>query len=98
MYTVLEEVLSRGLRFDPTSGLATRWHPKEKDYPHIVVDPKIAYGQPAIESTRVPTDTIFSSWKAEDGNYQAVANWFEIDEALVKEAVEFGSCPVTWCS
>jgi uncharacterized protein (DUF433 family) len=89
MYSVLEEVLSRGLTFDPTSGLAMRWRPREKEFPHIIVDPRIAYGQPALEPVRVPTDAIFSAWKAEDGSYKAVSDWFEIDEGLAREAVEF---------
>jgi uncharacterized protein (DUF433 family) len=89
MYQVLEDVLSRGLSFDPTSGLATRWKPRDREFPRVVVDPTIAYGQPSLEIVRVPTDAIFSSWKAENGNYAAVADWFEIDESFAREAVEF---------
>ena len=89
MYEVLEEFLKRGLTFDPTSGLAMRWRPREKEFPRVIVDPKIAYGRPALEPVRVPTEVIFSSWKAEDGNYAAVADWFEIEEGLAREAVEF---------
>lgn len=89
MYEILEEVLEKGLTYDPTSGLATRWRPKEKEYPRVVVDPTIAYGQPALEAPRVPTATIFDAWKAEGGDYAAVADWFEIDHSLVREAVEF---------
>jgi uncharacterized protein (DUF433 family) len=89
MYGVLEEVLSRGLSFDPTNGLATRWRPRDKEFPNIVIDPTIAYGQPAIEAQRVPTDAIFSAWKAESGDIVSVADWFEIDESQAREAVEF---------
>jgi uncharacterized protein (DUF433 family) len=89
MYDVLEAVLARGLIFDPTSGLAMRWRPREKEFPDVLVDPRIAYGQPVIESARVPTEAIFNTWKAEDGSYKAAAEWFEITEALAQEAVEF---------
>jgi uncharacterized protein (DUF433 family)/DNA-binding transcriptional MerR regulator len=89
MYDILEEVLSRGLRFDPTKGLVTRWRPREKEFPGIIVDPTIAYGQPALEANRVPTDAIFSTWKAEGGDYAAVADWFEIEKKQAQEAVEF---------
>jgi uncharacterized protein (DUF433 family) len=89
MYVILEDVLARGLTFDPMSGLAMRWRPKEAEFPRVIVDPRIVYGQPAIESARVPTDAIFAMWKAEDGSFAAVADWYEIDEALAKEAVEF---------
>ena len=89
MYLILEEVLAQGLAFDPTSGLAMRWRPREKEFPRVIVDPTIAYGQPALESARLPTDAVFALWNSEDGNYAAVANWFEIDESLAREAVEF---------
>src|SRR5579872_3856648 len=67
IYEVLENVLEHGIVFDPTSGLAQRWKPRDKAFPHVVIDPTIAYGQPTIEGTRVTTDAIFSSWKAENG-------------------------------
>jgi uncharacterized protein (DUF433 family) len=89
MYGILEDVLSRGLTFDPTKGLATRWRPRDKEFPGIIVDPTIAYGQPALESHRVPTDAIFSVWKAEGGDYAAAADWFEIEKKQAQEAVEF---------
>ena len=89
MYVVLEDLLARGLTFNPTSGLAMRWHPREKEFPRVVIDPTVAYGQPIMESARVPTDAIFSTWKAENGNYAAAADWFEVDESTAREAVEF---------
>jgi uncharacterized protein (DUF433 family) len=89
MYDVLEEVLQRGLTFDPTSGLAIRWQPKPAEFKHIVVDPTIAYGQPALYEPRVPSDAVFAMWEAEGGDYAVVAEWFEIPESLAREAVEF---------
>lgn len=89
MYDVLEEVLQKGISFDPLSGLATQWRPKEKEFPKVVLDPTIAYGQPSLEMPRLPTGVVFDAWKAEGGDYAALADWFEIDEASVREAVEF---------
>ena len=89
MYDVLEEILSRSLTFDPTTGLATRWKPRDKEFPHVIVDPKIAFGQPVIEPAGVPTEAIHATWKAEGGSYPATAEWFGIGESLVQEAVEF---------
>jgi uncharacterized protein (DUF433 family) len=89
MHVILEDVLSRGLTFDPTSGLAMRWRPCEKEFPRVVIDPRIAYGQPSLEPVRVPTDAVFATWKAENGSYAAVADWYEIDESLAREAAEF---------
>lgn len=89
MYEVLEDVLSRAITFDPTSGLATRWRPDEKSFPRVVVDPIVAYGQPAVEPSRVPTDAIFATWQAEGGNFNAVADWYEIELSAAQEGVEF---------
>jgi len=89
MYEVLEEVLAKGVEFDPSSGLASRWTPKPKEFPAIVVDPLVAYGQPAIDREGVPTDALYAAWKAEGGNIRAVSDWYEVDEALVRQAVEF---------
>jgi uncharacterized protein (DUF433 family) len=89
MYVVLEDLLSRGVTFDATSGLATRWKPRDREFPRVVIDPTIVYGQPFVEPARVPTDAILSLWKAEGGSYDAVADWFEIDKGLAQEGVEF---------
>jgi hypothetical protein len=88
MYVVLEEVLAKGVGFDPASGLAREWRPK-KEFPHIALNPLVAYGQPAILPEGVPTAAIFQTWKAENGSYPAAADWYEITEDLAREAVEF---------
>ena len=89
MYAVLEEVLARGLAFHPSSGIALEWHPKPKEFPSVLLNPKISFGQPIIMPHKVPTEAIFNSWKAEDGSYQAVAEWFDVAESAAREAVEF---------
>lgn len=89
MYVVLEEVLAKGVEFDPASGLAREWRPKQAEFPDVVVSPLIAYGQPAIVPYGVPTFALYNTWKAENGNYGATSDWHEIDERLVRQAVEF---------
>jgi hypothetical protein len=88
MYVVLEEVLAKGVEFDPASGMAREWRPT-KQYPHVALNPLVAYGQPAILPDGVPTAAIFRTWKAENGSYSAAADWYEITEDLAREAVEF---------
>lgn len=88
IYAALEDVLGRNISFDP-SGLAERWKPDPKKYPSIVLDPRYAYGHPIIEESLVPTEALFSLWKAEDGSMKAVADWFEVDEGVVREAIEY---------
>lgn len=87
MYAAIIEVLSRGIDFDHVSQLAREWKPRPKEFPSVALNPKVAYGQPAVSG--VPTEVIYKQWKAEDGSYAAVSDWFEVKEALVKEAVEF---------
>ncbi len=89
MYVVMEDILARGVAFDPTTGVAREWHPKPKEYPDIALNPLIAFGQPVVLRDRVPTSAIYNTWRAENGSYPAVCDWFDIKEAVAKEAVEF---------
>jgi uncharacterized protein (DUF433 family) len=89
MYVMMEDVLAKGLAFDPGSGLATEFRPRPADFPDVVMSPTIAYGQPCIRPIAVPTATLFKSWRAEDGDYAAVAQWYGIDDKAVKQAIEF---------
>jgi uncharacterized protein (DUF433 family) len=89
MYVFFEDFLNRGLDFDPATGLAREWRPSLKEFPHIVISPQISYGQPVVTPSNVPTSKIFETWKAEDGSYAAVMDWYEIDEAAAREAIEF---------
>jgi uncharacterized protein (DUF433 family) len=89
MYVVIEEVLDKGITFDPASGLAAEFRPRASAFPNVVISPIVAFGQPCIRPIAVPTATIFNTWKSEDGDYQAVSDWFGIDESLAKQAVEF---------
>lgn len=89
MYVFLEEFLDRSLAFDPATGLAREWRPRLKEFPSILVSPRVAYGQPVVTPGNVPTNRIYDLWKAEGGSYPAVVDWFEVDERLAREAVEF---------
>jgi uncharacterized protein (DUF433 family) len=89
IYEVLEEFLAKGIAFDLNSGIAERWHPRPGEFPNVIVDPRIAFGRPVITPGNVPTETLFSLWKAEDGNFDVVADWHEVRTQLVREAVEF---------
>lgn len=89
MYVVLEDVLAKGVEFDPASGLAREWRPRPSEFPDIALSPLVAYGQPAIMPVGVPTSAIYNTWRAENGNYAATSQWYEIDEKLTKQAVEF---------
>lgn len=89
MYEMIEQLLAKGVSFDPSTGLAEQWHPRPSEFPHIVLNPKFAFGQPVVEPNRVPTAALFKLWKAENGDYDAVSDWYEVDKPLAQEAIEF---------
>jgi uncharacterized protein (DUF433 family) len=67
--------------------LAYRWHPSDQEK-LVVLDPKYAFGRPAIEGIWIPTDTLAAAVEAE-GDMDAVAEDFEIDEEAVAQAVAY---------
>lgn len=89
MYETIENILAKGVAFDPISALAVVWHPMRDDCPDVVVDPRVAFGRPSIEGAGVPTSALFRSWKAEGGDHDRVARWFNVDRAAVEQAVTF---------
>ena len=89
IYEAVEQALAKDLTFDPRSGIALRWRPLPDDFPHVVVDTLIAYGQPVIEPSRVPTAALYEMWKAENKNLPAVAEWFEVSGDRAQEAIYF---------
>lgn len=88
-YEIVEDFLAKGVEFDPSSGLAKSWTPEPKKYPGIVLNPMLAHGQPSVSKSGIPTRALFLNWKAEGFDYPSVADWFEVDEDNVREAVEY---------
>src|SRR4051812_15206886 len=82
-------IRAKGIDFNPATGLAERWHPRPAEFPHVVLDPRISFGQPCIEQFRMPTATLFHAWKTEDGDYDVVSDWYEVDRPFVEEVVNF---------
>jgi uncharacterized protein (DUF433 family) len=71
--------------FEYDSGLALRWRPAGKKS-HILIDPQIAFGTPAIKG--VPTWTVLGRWKAKEP-VDAIAEDFSLNSSDVKEALIF---------
>lgn len=88
MYEAIKQSLVPGVFFDPKSRVARSWVPRPDEFPRIKVDPTVAYGQPATPS-RVPTATLFETWRTEKESADAVAYWFGIATTEVIEAVRF---------
>lgn len=89
---VIEEMIKRalvpGLVFDDATRLARKWHPRPQKFPEIVIDPLIAYGQPAGASG-IPTATLYEAWQSEEEDDDAVAYWHDVKAQEVQQAVEF---------
>ena len=55
----------------------------------VVVNPKVAFGAPVVESYHIPTEVLYLNYKAEMKDFESVALNFEIPLASVECAVAF---------
>ncbi|MGE3294636.1 MAG: hypothetical protein AB7I59_13335 [Geminicoccaceae bacterium] len=88
IYEAIKQSLLPGVRFDTSTHLARAWVPVPDIFPRIVIDPKIAYGQPTGPS-KIPTAALVDAWHAEGRNADAVSHWYEVPTLEVHEAVKF---------
>lgn len=93
MYEVIERSFSKDLEFD-ASGFARMWRPAAHIAPNVIVAPMFAFGRPVISDRRLPTRTLFESWRAHGGVSNEVADWFGIHADDVDEAVMFELRPL----
>jgi len=88
IYDILMDALKKDVIYGP-SGLAERWYPRREAAPNIIVHPKVAFGQPALEESGVPSEALYDSYVAEDEDVDSVARWYAVPAKQVKEAVNF---------
>lgn len=88
MYEAIEDVLAKGVAFDPRSGLAKSFPPL-LEFPTVTVNPRVSYGKPAVGESGIPTSALFRMWKAENGRKDRVARAYGIGEADVANAIGF---------
>lgn len=88
IYEAIEQSFAADLEFD-ASGFARMWRPAVNLAPNVIVAPMFAFGRPVVSNRRVPTRTLFESWRAHDGNSDQVADWFGVEQSDVNEAVKF---------
>lgn len=84
---VIYPMLRKGLFYDQ-AGRVTRWYPDPDRNQAIVVDPAISFGRPVIDGTRINVAVLAYAYKAER-SFDRVAEWYDIDPALVRQAVDF---------
>jgi uncharacterized protein (DUF433 family) len=73
------------LRFE--EHIASKWYPLG-ELKHIVLDPKIRFGQPCISTTRIPTETIWELYEAGDST-KDISRLYEIPEEFVLNSIEY---------
>lgn len=74
---------AHGLSFD-LSGIAGKWQPR----PDILLDPKIQFGEPCISGTRIPTEVIWSFYRAGD-SIDFIAAMYGISKRRVENAIKW---------
>jgi uncharacterized protein (DUF433 family) len=87
MYETIEKILAKGVEFNPDTLLAEEW-PPYSECPHVIINPRFAYGHPVIGEKRIPTAALYRLWVAEKDT-KRVANWYGVSVIEVDEAIEF---------
>jgi uncharacterized protein (DUF433 family)/DNA-binding transcriptional MerR regulator len=83
---IMEPLLHECIDFD-IDEMASRWWPLGKEG-RIVIDPKLNFGKPVLESFNIPTDTIYSAYLVEK-SIKTVADWYEVDEDSIMHAIKY---------
>ena len=76
--------------FNYKDNVADKWY--QNGQKTVVLDPERKYGSPIIDKTGVPTDVLYSSYRAEGGNEFAIeqtARVYGIELDLVRDAINF---------
>jgi uncharacterized protein (DUF433 family) len=82
---ILSPLLVEGVVFE--KDYPSRWYPLRKNH-SIVVDPRFSFGQPIVTAHSIPTAVLAAAFRAE-GSIKKVAQWYEVDETVVKAAINF---------
>jgi len=86
MEDIVLPLLYESLDFDHFD-MATKWWPMGRTS-EVVLDPTRNFGRPIMNSVRVPTETLYDAYLAEQ-SIERVAEWFEVLPSQVQEAVSF---------
>ena len=65
-------------------GHSATWRP----YSNVLLDPQIQYGEPCIEGTRIPTQVLYSFYKAGD-SIEILSYFYDIQPGRVKDAIDW---------
>lgn len=82
------EKIAHQVDFEKRSGFAQKWYPAGRDEP-VVIDPRVAFGAPAIVGRGITTANIFDMYEAECENIEVVCDWMGLEPAEAASAVRF---------
>jgi uncharacterized protein (DUF433 family)/DNA-binding transcriptional MerR regulator len=88
MLDLIEDSLKQGVDWDARK-YSKNWQPRALDFPEIVIDPRMSFGQPSLASKGVAIDTLWEAVEAEGGDYEAVAAWYGISRNELEQAIKF---------
>jgi uncharacterized protein (DUF433 family) len=91
MAEIIDHFLVPRIVFDKQDYMPRHWVPRHERFPEIVIDPRVAYGQP-VGPSGVPTATIMDAYVAEGENLDEVALWLGVPVAEAARAVNFENC------
>src|SRR5260370_10733962 len=92
IYAAIQDILVKGLSFDPRTHLAVRWVPRPDKFPKIIIDPAVAYARP-IGPSKVPTAILYEAWKADGQKFDPISDWYEVPLVVATMAVDFALQP-----
>ncbi len=69
-------------------GLSSRWFPNGRQG-HVVVDPRISFGQPTVYGHRITTSNIYDMYIGENQRIDKIARWFDLSPTALKTAIQF---------
>ena len=55
----------------------------------VVVDKDRSFGAPVVLPSNIQTATLYSAYMAEGEDASVVADWYEVDQSIIADAVEF---------
>ena len=84
---VVVRSVARNIDFDANE-LAERWWPQGREA-GVVIDPRVAFGDPIVAETRINTDVLYDLWEAEDHDLDLVAEAYALQAKQVQGAIEF---------
>ena len=71
--------------YDQATTVAKRWQIAD----HVVIDPNICFGKPAVEKLGIATAILAAAYKANGEDAELVASWYDVHPDQILAAARF---------